>query len=186
MSLCSPSSNDAPVSRPSHRAFLCREREHRHGPHFWPSEGCTVQTPVAGRTRWHGSGPRTPARGHGWAHGQPPCTPPHRRVQRDHAVRRPWWPKCLPWLHGLSGEVKASHPGGRLTTGDEDPTPALRIATVGERRAFHPTPGGQRECALCSRNPKRAASWDWAHPSPAGYKRPIREGRGRLGSFSGL
>jgi hypothetical protein len=37
----------------------------------------------------------------------------------------------MPWLHGLSGEVKASRPGGRLTTGDEDPTPAPRISAAG-------------------------------------------------------
>jgi hypothetical protein len=53
-------------------------------------------------------------------------------------------------LTRLSGEVKASHPGGQLTTDDEDLTPALRIAATGECRALHRTPGGQRECALCS------------------------------------
>jgi hypothetical protein len=46
-------------------------------------------------------------------------------------VRRPWWPKCLPWSRVLTGEAKASRPGGRLATGDEDPTPEPRIATAG-------------------------------------------------------
>jgi hypothetical protein len=55
---------------------------------------------------------------------------------RDRAVRRPWWPKCLPWPRVLTGEAKASRPGGRLETGDEDPTLEPRIVAAWNARHF--------------------------------------------------
>jgi hypothetical protein len=35
------------------------------------------------------------------------------------------------WSHVLTSEAKASRSGGHLATGDEDPTPVLRVATAG-------------------------------------------------------
>jgi hypothetical protein len=35
-------------------------------------------------------------------------------------------------------------------------------------------------------NPRWAAGWFWAHPNPAGHKRPMRERRVKSRSFSGL
>jgi hypothetical protein len=60
-----------------------------------------------------------------------------RRAMRDRAVRRPWWPKCLPWSRVLTGGAKASRPGGRLATGDEDPTLEPRVAAAGNAELSH-------------------------------------------------
>jgi hypothetical protein len=64
MSLCSPSPCDVPMSRPSCRAIVCRERECRREPHFWLTECRAVRTPVASHAlaRWWPAHPSAESR----------------------------------------------------------------------------------------------------------------------------
>jgi hypothetical protein len=103
----------------------------------------------------------------------------------DRVVRRPCRPEWMPWPCVLTGEAKASRLGGRLATGDEDPTPEPCAAAAGSTGRF-------LEHLVCDAgkvfnlNTKRAADQAWDHPSPTGHNRPNRVGRCCSGSLSGL